>query len=125
VPVSCYPSPKYAAIAAALNAQFSYRAAVRPGEALAALPRAEAHDREAAARQMLKRGTYPFPTFRLGGLRCVLVADIAATLCSATPDGSQSADELSLERSAAARSRGRPRKVAPALDVREVAHVHA
>lgn len=123
MPVSCYPSPKFAAIAAALNAQFGYRAAVRPGEALSAVPRAEAQDREAAARQMLKRGTYPFPTFRLGGLRCVLVADIAAMLCSATPDGSPSADELPLERSTAARSRGRPRKVASAMAVGEVAHV--
>jgi len=113
---------RYAAIAAALNARFDNRAAIRPGEALTALPRSQARDLEASARQMLQRGTYPFPTFQMGGLRCVLVADIAETLSNATGSHERTVPSTTSQEPPARRRRGRPRKSAGAAG-QGVAHV--
>jgi len=118
-----FTGQKYAAIIAALNARFENRAAIRPGEALTALPRTHAKDGEASARQMLKRGSYPFPTFFMGGLRCVLVADIAETLCNATEVFVRPAPRVPGEGVARGRRRGRPRKIAQCAVTKEVSNV--
>ncbi|TAM92663.1 MAG: hypothetical protein EPN40_14245 [Rhodanobacteraceae bacterium] len=76
--------PRFLATFDALVAQLGGRAVVRPGEALAAVL-GERLDPEGAAKLRLARGTYPFPTVPVGGLRRVLVADIAATLCGLPP----------------------------------------
>jgi hypothetical protein len=114
--------PKYAAIVAALNVRFNHCAAIRPGEALTALPRVQAKDGETSARKMLRRGTYPFPTFFMGGLRCVLVADIARTLCNATGTRERPPPNPPTPETPARRRRGRPRKTAGVAG-QEVGHV--
>src|SRR5690348_1064991 len=109
---------RFAVTVAALREQFGRRAAVTPGEALAALPGASPDDPCIAAKRRRARGTYPFRTVRLGGELAVLLVDIATALLEAPSvvDGvSATRDEYPAPQSHAPESgtrrrRGRPRK---------------
>ena len=60
------------------------------------------------ARQLIYRGTYPFPHVKIGGRNCVSAIDIAAAFCSGREDNQPDNGATAPVK----RGPGRPRKMA-------------